>query len=230
MTLSVTGSHATNNWVATYTIPDELQIAPGANIYIHDLNVANATQAMVWNLTGEGGNKGLTFGDAKSTIDLTKGGRNLSPNGTALTLNMNNNPVGGLVKGAGRMINGIFVLGNATNDSLGVVINAGTAPVKVGLIDVSRTDAFSGPVTITSRGLIDVDEIGTRDVNTGGGSAGNVTLTGTSILLGNVNGFRIGRRAETRQRSICVHSDSQQITRVTSAPTPWLKTRSRSTV
>jgi hypothetical protein len=190
VTLSVTGSHATNNWVATYTIPDELVIAAGANIFIHDLNVTNATQAMVWNFTGTGGNKGLTFGDALSTIDLTKGGRNLNPNGTSLTMNMNDNPVGGLVPGAGRMINGIFVLAGQTNDSLGVVINAGTAPVKVGLIDVSRNDAFTGPVTITSRGLIDVDEIGTADINTGGGSATNVSLTGTSIVLGNVNGFQ----------------------------------------
>ena len=192
VTLAITGTIAANTWVATYTIPDELKIAPGVNIFVHDIgNGTTNTQAMVWNFTGAGGNKGLTFGDATSTIDVTKGGRNANPNGTALTLNMNNNPVGGDVPGAGRIINGIFVLGNATNDSLGVVINAaGTASVKIGKIDVSRTDAFSGPVTITTRGLIDVDEIGTADPNTGGSSATNVTLTGTSIILGNVNGFQ----------------------------------------
>jgi hypothetical protein len=187
VTLNVTGTIAAGNWVATYTIPQEVYIAPGVNVYLHDISNTDTTMDLNWNFTGSGG---LRFGDANSTIDVTKGGRNLSPSLKVFTLNMNNNPISGDAASAGRIINGIYVLGATTGDSLGVNINAGTAPVAIGTVDVSRDDAFSAAVNVTTRGHIDIDNIGTADPNTGGGSAMNINITGESMTLGNFNGFQ----------------------------------------
>lgn len=184
VTLNVTGSIATNNWVATYTIPDELYIAPGVNVYLHDISNSNTTMAMNWNFTGTGG---LRFGDSLSTIDVTKGGRNLSSK--VFTLNMNANPISGDVAGAGRIINGVGVLGMQTGDTLGVTINSLAAPVAIGEINTLRVDAQQGPINITTRGDINIGRLETSDPNTGGGSPGVINVTGTSMTLGDIYGY-----------------------------------------
>lgn len=182
--LTTTGSIATNNLVSTYTIPTGVTIAEGVNVFLHDISNPNFSSAINWNFTPNAGP--LTFEGPNSTFDTTKGGRN-NP-GKAFTLNMDNNSIVQSTPGAGRFINGVFVLGGMTGDTLSVTINAvGTASVAVGTIDTAINDAFGGPINITTRGNVDVDNLRTSDVSAGGGSSGSVNVTSTSMTIGNVD-------------------------------------------
>lgn len=189
--LTSTGSLANNNLVSTYTIPTGMTIAPGVTVYLHDINNTNTSSTINWNFNPAAG--ALTFGDANSTIDTTKGGRNL-PNKT-FTINMNDNAILQSTAGAGRIIQGIYVLGNQTGDGFNVTINAaGTANVAIGNIDLRKNDAVGTAISVTTRGFIDIDNMATADVSSGGGSGGAINITGTSMTLGNMDTrtFRTG--------------------------------------
>ena len=176
----ITTQHGIVPVAGVYTIPDSIVIGAGVNVYLNDPFAATAYQTgnVTWEFTGSGG---LTFTDANSTIDVYNGGRN-NPN-KSFTLNMNNNPITGAVPGAGRIINGIYVLDMMTGDAMGVNINS-LANVALGTIDITVNDAQNNGVNITSRGLVDINRIANSDVSTGGGGVPGVNVTGETLILG----------------------------------------------
>jgi hypothetical protein len=191
VTLTTTGTFAAGTLVSTYNIPTGMTIADNVNVFLHDISNPNTTMTVNWNFAPAAGP--LTFDGPNSTIDTTKGGRNLAAK--TFTINMNDNPIVETVAGAGRIINGIYVLGNSTNDSLAVAINAvGTAAVALGNIDVTKKDATGTTINVTTRGFIDLDNLATADVSSGGGSGGAINITGTSMTIGNMDTrtFRTG--------------------------------------
>jgi len=166
-----------NNGV--YTIPTSVTIGPGATVFLQDPFTANVSNSITWEfLPGVGG---LAFSDPLSTIDVYTGARN-QPNKT-FTLNMNNNNISSAVDGAGRIINGIWVVDMMTGDAMGVAINS-QANVVLGTIDISVNDAQNNAVNITSHGLVDVNRIANSDVSTGGGGVPGVNVTGETLVLG----------------------------------------------
>ena len=182
--LTTTGSIENDDLVATYTIPTGITIADGARVFLHNISNPNTTMAVNWNFNPGAGP--LTFAGLNSAIDTTKGGRNLTPK--TFTLNMNDNSIGQSVPGAGRIYNGIYVDGNLLGDSLSVAINAvGTASVGIGQIDIARKDSRGKNISATTRGLIDIDLLRTSDVDSGGEGAGEVNLTGTALIIGDVD-------------------------------------------
>ena len=106
---------------------------------------------------------------------------------------MNDNPIGGAVAGAGRIINGPYVTGGgATGDTMSVVINSQT-DVVLGAIDIRVNDAASGVITISSQGLVDIDKLASADTSVGGGSTRDVNVTGETLMLGEIDtrGYRV---------------------------------------
>jgi hypothetical protein len=189
--LTTTGSILGDDLVATYTIPTGITIADGVRVFLHNISNPDTTMAVNWNFNPGAGP--LTFAGLNSAIDTTKGGRNLTPK--TFSLNMNDNSIGQSVPGAGRIYNGIYVDGNLIGDSLSVAINAvGTASVKIGQIDIARIDSQGKNISATTRGLIDIDLLRTSDVDSGGEGAGEVNLTGTALIIGDIDTrtFRTG--------------------------------------
>ena len=203
--LTSTGSLADNNLVSTYTIPMGMSIAPGVTVYLHDIANPDTSSAINWNFNAGAG--ALTFADPTSTIDVTKGGRN-NP-AKAFTLNMNDNNINQSVAGAGRIINGVAVFGGLTGDAYNITINSvGTASTAIGMIDVRKNDATGTAINLTTRGLIDVDSLNTSDISNGGGSGGAVNVTGTSLILGDID-TRTFRDAEGDHGNITLRALGQ---------------------
>lgn len=176
-----------------YTIPTGITIGAGVTIFLDDpapLPGDPASNSISWTFAPGAG--GLTFINATSSIDVSRGGRNLSPTAT-FTINMNDNPIGGAIAGAGRIINGPYVTGGgATGDTMSVVINSQT-DVVLGAIDIRVNDAASGVITISSQGLVDVDKLANADTSAGGGSTRDVNVTGETLVLGDIDtrGYRV---------------------------------------
>jgi len=106
---------------------------------------------------------------------------------------MNNNPIGGAISGAGRIINGPFVIGGGvTGDTMSVIIDSQT-DVFLGAIDIRVNDAASGTITVSSQGVVDIRKLANADVSTGGGSTRDVNVTGETLVIGDVDtrAFRV---------------------------------------
>lgn len=164
-----------------YTIPTGIAIGAGVNVYLNDPfdTGDDPTGNVTWEfLPGAGG---LTFTDADSTIDVYNGGRN-NPQ-KVFALNMNDNPIGVAAAGAGRIINGVYVLAGMTGDAMTVNINS-QANVVLGTIDITVNDAQNNGVNVTSRGLVDINRIANSDVSTGGGGVPGVNVTAETLILG----------------------------------------------
>jgi len=165
-----------------YTIPDSIVIDAGVNVFLNDPNTVSVSDSITWEF--QPGVGGLTFTDADSTIDVYKGGRNQPAK--IFTLNMNDNPIGTAAAGAGRIINGIYVVDMMTGDPMTVIINSLT-DVSFGTIDVTRSDAGGASIGIFSQGLVDVDSLANGDVNGGGGSAQTISITGETLVVGDID-------------------------------------------
>lgn len=170
----------------TYTIPTGITIGAGVTVRVDHPDPAPGdppSDSITWNFTPGAG--GLTFTDATSTIDISPGIRNRFP-AVPFTLNMANNNIGGLADGAGRIINGVFVNGGNTGDTMRVVINS-DANVVLGAVDIRVNDAASGSINITAGGLVDIDKLANADVSAGGGSTQPINVTGETLVLGELD-------------------------------------------
>jgi hypothetical protein len=181
----VTNPHAAdgvtlNNGV--YTIPTSVTIAAGVSVYLQDPISSNVTNSITWEfLPGAGG---LTFGDSLSTIDVYTGARNLPQK--AFTLNMNDNNISAATPGAGRIINGIWVVDMMTGDAMSININS-QASVTLGAIDITVNDAQSNAINVIAGGLVDIDRLAQSDVSTGGGGVGSMNIRGESLIIGDID-------------------------------------------
>ncbi|WP_442484553.1 right-handed parallel beta-helix repeat-containing protein [Aeoliella sp. SH292] len=168
-----------------YTIPTDITIAPGVTVYLDDPTPSPADQpsgSITWSFAPNTG--GLFFGDATSTIDVSRGGRNLAA--ANFTLNMNNNMLGGSSTGAGRIINGDYVTNGTTGDSLSVVINS-RADIVLGTIDLRVNDATTARIEINSEGLVDINYLANADTSAGGSSTRDIDITGERLLIGDID-------------------------------------------
>ncbi|WP_442484534.1 beta strand repeat-containing protein [Aeoliella sp. SH292] len=164
-----------------YTIPQELIIGSNSQLFLSDPFGSSVSNNITFNFTGNGG---LTFTDETSLIDTYVGSRNQSRR--FFTLEMNDNDVSVLNPNAGRILNGITVLGEQSGDSMTLVVNS-QGNFTVGEIDLTRDDAQQATIDITAFGHVDIGKIISSDKSGSAGGGLPMYITAKSMTLGDID-------------------------------------------
>jgi hypothetical protein len=96
----------------------------------------------------------------------------------------------------------------ASRISYGVTINS-MNNVAVGTIDTTVNDAAGGTMNITTHGTVDLDNVANGDAGAGGGSGLPINITGSKLIIGNLNGQAVRTASPVAQSNVTLRALDQ---------------------